>query len=345
MAKYHRTFVNEEPTWSEKHSQSDIIRAFNWYETNKNEKDAGEYLNVDATIARSFRVLAWAKRMMSRGCVFSEASAQTIADMDSSLTGQLNRIKEEKRIAAQAVEVNIQERVSNRTNVIIGELEGMVDDYGFSGKAESMNVYQWMQKWEVKPIHAPKIANHFKKRAKEIEIAMIGKDEDLKEAYSVYKKSQIRNLLACIMNIISDAEKLSSNGKATRKPRKRKAVSFEKKVAKLNYKSSCQETKIASISPVRILGASQLWVYNTKTRKLGVYVAADAAGLHVKGSTLENYKYSESVSKTVRKPDTILPKVIAAGKVALRKILGEINAKAQEMNGRINKDTILLRVE
>ena len=86
-------------------------------------------------------------------------------------------------------------------------------------------------------------------------------------------------------------------------------------------------------------------LFRSKTRKLGVYVAADSAGLSVKGSAIENYKYSESISKTLRKPEAVLKKVLEGGKIVLRKVMGEINSKPVELNGRINKDTILLRTE
>jgi hypothetical protein len=86
-------------------------------------------------------------------------------------------------------------------------------------------------------------------------------------------------------------------------------------------------------------------VFNTKTRKLGVYVAQDGVGLIVRGSSIQNYKTAESISKTLRKPNDILPKVLSSGKVALRKLMGEINSKGAELNGRINKDIVLLRVE
>ena len=74
-------------------------------------------------------------------------------------------------------------------------------------------------------------------------------------------------------------------------------------------------------------------------------MAADQAGLAVKGSAIDNYKYGESVSKTLRKPKDVLSRVLDGGKVVLRKVMGEINSKPSELNGRINKDTILLRVE
>jgi hypothetical protein len=145
--------------------------------------------------------------------------------------------------------------------------------------------------------------------------------------------------------VATDAEKLASNKNAARKPRKKKPVSFEKKVKNLKFKKDDIDNKLVSIDPVKILGAEKLWIYNVKTRRLGVYVAADGAGLGVKGSSIENYKYSESICKTLRKPKDVLSRVLEGGKVVLRKVMGEINSKPVELNGRINKDTILLRVE
>ena len=48
--------------------------------------------------------------------------------------------------------------------------------------------------------------------------------------------------------------------------------------------------------------------------------------------------------KTIRKPDEVLVRVLEGGKIILRKVLDEINAKHSEMNGRLNNETILLRV-
>jgi len=50
------------------------------------------------------------------------------------------------------------------------------------------------------------------------------------------------------------------------------------------------------------------------------------------------------VSKTIRKPDEVLPRLLKGGKLVLRKLMSEINSKESVPNGRINRDTILLRV-
>jgi hypothetical protein len=88
----------------------------------------------------------------------------------------------------------------------------------------------------------------------------------------------------------------------------------------------------------------ELWIYNSKTRKLGKYVASDFNELGVKGTTIINFDETKSVQKTLRKPAEQLKEFKAAGKVQLRKFLEEINAVDTKMNGRINEETILLKV-
>jgi hypothetical protein len=85
-------------------------------------------------------------------------------------------------------------------------------------------------------------------------------------------------------------------------------------------------------------------VYNTKYRTLGVYVCNNSHGFAVKGCTILNYDASESLCKKLRKPEDVLPKVLEAGKVALRKILPTVRSKEKKLTGRINGDTILLKV-
>lgn len=344
MAKYTRVVTkNEEPVWvSDKEAtQAQLIRAFNWYNENKNESDASKYLGVGASIARRFTTLAWAKRMLSRDCVFPEVSKQHVESLEQELN---DFIAAEKRAAAKKAEgISIQERVDAKAESFISELEGFVDEFGIDGKAQDMNAYQWMIDNGVKAIHSNKIAEHFRKCAIEPLKAFDKKDKYLVEAYEKMGKARLQNLIICYSKIVSDAERIGKNQKATRKPRAKKAVSHEKVVSKLQYQKKDDTLKIQSVNPVSIIGAQQVWVYNTKTRKLGVYHALDTVGILVKGTTLDNYS-SKSISKNLRKPEQVLPKVLESGKIALRKILDDVNSKAIALNGRINKDTVILRV-
>jgi hypothetical protein len=141
--------------------------------------------------------------------------------------------------------------------------------------------------------------------------------------------------------------------KATRKPRIAKPKSADRVVANLKYAKTDDKYKLASVNPVDIVGANELWTFNIKTRKLGKYVAdnidptgmgRNGSGLQVKGTTIIGYNEELSVQKTLRKPEEQLKAFKAAGKVALRKFLEDINTTDTTMNGRINSDTVLLKV-
>jgi hypothetical protein len=336
--------VDHEPKWTDKAlpQRIDIIKALNWYNTERDEKDAAKILKTTPGIAREFLTLAWTVRMKERGFPVLKESEATVLRMTHAFR---ERLKAAKPVLVDKTNVvSIQERIQGKTNEIIGEMEGLIDDYGIRGDHTKLNAYQWMVDNDVKPIHANRIADHFRECSKEVLLAASGKDAFLKEAYHNFTKPRILNLLHTYAAIVKDAERLAANASKQRKPRKKKPVSFEKMVAKIKYKVKDDSLKLQSVDPVKIVGAIQLWVYNTKTRKLGVYNAEDESGLKVKGTSIKNYVESTSVSKTLRKPDKTLPLVVDGGKIQLRKVLDGINSKPIKMNGRIGKDTLLLRV-
>jgi hypothetical protein len=337
--------VDREPKWDKPvpPERIDIIQAFNWYNVERDEKDAAKILGCPVSIARDFRTLAWAKRMQERGYKFPATEASTYIDRMLTFKEALKSRKSTLEDSDTSNVVSIQERVLAKTDEIIGEMQGLIDEFGVRGDSRKLNAYQWMVDNEVKPIHANRIAEFFREQAKEIFEAAAGKNAALKEGYSIYTKARLLNLLHAHSNIVTDAIKLS-NASKQRKPRKKKPVSFDKMVAKIKYLQRDDSLKLQSVDPVKIVGAIQLWIYNTKTRKLGVYNAEDESGLKMKGTTIKNYVENTSISKTLRKPDVTLPIVTDGSKIALRKVMESIKAKPSKLNGRINKDTLLLRV-
>jgi hypothetical protein len=166
-------------------------------------------------------------------------------------------------------------------------------------------------------------------------------DEQLEEAYS-HLNARTKKALGEFMRILNDD--LSSFAKvatATRKPRKKKPVKVEKLVSRVKYKAKDDTYKIASVSPDKIIGASWLWVFNTKYRTIQFY-EADTGGLSVKGTTVQNYK--SCGQKKLRKPEEQLSKFTSGAVKALPKHFELIKTAQSESNGRINEDTVLLRV-
>ena len=199
---------------------------------------------------------------------------------------------------------------------------------------------------DAKAAHARVIRDFYAKNLAELEeLASGDADEQLREAYSYCSKKQIRKLIDFYNEVNSACTMLMQESKVNRKPRAKKVVSADKVVAKLKYKKTDEPLKLVSINPADIISSKELWVYNTKTRKLGKYVAADFSELSVKGTSIIGFNETFSVQKTLRKPVDQLKDFKAAGKVVLRKFLEDIKATDTKMNGRINEETVLLKVQ
>lgn len=246
------------------------------------------------------------------------------------------------------IQPSIQERVKEAAMRMTEEIEDAIE--GFQADPENFDpkafkMLNLLKGKEVKAAHARIIKAFYAPQLAELEeLASGSKDEQLREGYSHRSKKQIRNLIAFYQEIASACDMLAQEAKVNRAPRKTKAVSKDKLVAKLKYMKSNEPLKLVSINPVDIVGAGELWIFNTKTRKLGKYIAAEFQTLGVKGTTITGFDEFKSVQKTIRKPEEKLKEFKSANKVALRKFLDEINATDTKMNGRINEETILLKV-
>jgi hypothetical protein len=70
----------------------------------------------------------------------------------------------------------------------------------------------------------------------------------------------------------------------------------------------------------------------------------DRDGLSVRGSTITGFDETTSITKKLRKPEAVLKPLLEGGKIYLRKVMENINCKEQKATGRINPDTLLIRV-
>lgn len=239
-----------------------------------------------------------------------------------------------------AVRPTIQDRLSEKTSELIGELEGLYDEIGTT----EVKFYDWLMANSVVQSQLGKYESLFARRKEELELAQAKKDEQLKEAYSHFKAADFKKRINWITDLLTAIEQYRGVKKAAKKARVKKAPSKEKLVAKLKYAKEDKAMKIVSINPADIIGAAELWIYNSKTRKLGRYVASSFQTLGIKGTTITGYDEDKSVAKTLRKPEEQLKEFARAGKVALRTFIKDIRAVEVKLNGRINAETLLLRV-
>ena len=144
-----------------------------------------------------------------------------------------------------------------------------------------------------------------------------------------------------ILNIAVDA----MGGEGSPKKTIDGIIQHSQSTKNINYKITDTEYHLTSVNPELIVGAMQLWTFNTKTKEITKYEAEDRAGLGVKGTTIQNFgKYSAS-KKIGNKTEYFLDRIQEGGKIVLSKVLDEVNTKSSKPTGRINEHTILLRTE
>jgi len=221
----------------------------------------------------------------------------------------------------------------------------ILEDALFAGEAVDPKAYEYLIKNNVPQVLIGKIQAVFEPHCAEVREARTTKDEDLKDAYAYMKAADYKRYDAFYDKLFQDLTAYNQTKKATKKAAVRKPPAKEKLVRSLKYLKQDAGMKLVSINPVDIVGAEQLWVYNVKNRKLGKYVAEDQGGvLGVKGTTITGFNESKSTQKTLRKPEEQVKAFLASNKVELRKFLENIKTTEIKLNGRINADTILLKV-
>ena len=237
----------------------------------------------------------------------------------------------------------IQDRLAEKTSEVLGEIEGYYDEL-LTTKKSQFKPYDFLTNNKVPQAQLGKYIDFFAKRRAELEAAQQKQDLQLVEAYKNFKAADFKRIFDWMDQFQVGIDQYSTVKKATKKAKIKKAPSKEKVVAKLKYAKEHKPLKVVSINPAEIIGAAELWVYNTKTRKLGKYVASSYQTLNVKGTAIIGFDIDKSVAKTLRKPEEQLKEFAKAGKVALRTWLKDIKSVEVKLNGRINEDTLLLKV-
>ena len=255
---------------------------------------------------------------------------------------------DEAEVKPAAPTINIQERVRDAAMNMTEEIENAIEGFHENKEAfdpKAFKIMSLLRGREAKAAHARVIKDFYSKTLAELVEVATTKDEQLKEGYSHLSKAELKKITTFYQEVVSACDMLMQEAKVNKKPRAKKAVPVEKVVGKLKYRKSDEPNKLVSINPADIVGSKELWIYNTKTRKLGKYIASEFADLGVKGTTITGFDEFKSIQKTLRKPAEQLKAFKDSGKVALRKFLDDINAVDTKLNGRINEDTILLKIQ
>ena len=352
-------YLGEEPTWegqeflNEQELSAKIAAAYNWYNYFLDAKFAREYLMVymiDSGMSKAAMNMVnknvdWqlnftmckVARMLSMGLEHEKLRAQLNDHLVKLVESGIAITEEEKKAAAAKVVVT-----RNPADSLIADIDEMLDN--FPSEEWSTNFYTWLKDVkQVKPNQAKAIADYYRPSLAELQEAEKTKDPDLKYAYRHYTKRKFKERIAIFSGIINDCESIISNKRKSvvRKPRKTKPKSADKVVSKIKYQKEDTALKIVSIDPSKLVGATELWTFNTKYNVLAHYVAGEG-GLSLKGTTLQNFTET-SLQKKLRKPADILPTITSSTTKSAERSFNSVATKASAPNGRINEFTVILR--
>ena len=348
-------YMGTEPSHKGDITNVEYITSLNWYNAMSDIKEAREFFNsylkqqdrledikLLKRVPDSFVPLtaAWLCRMVERGYSLKE---KDIVFIESRLKNAFSHIEPAKEQEKKGEVVSIQDRIKEKASEIIADIEHIVDN------RESMrdfSLYEWLKGKQIPATYSSAIVKAYQGWLNELLDAYEGNDPDLKEGYRRQTKSQIAQDIVFFNMIVEDAQKYGDVTKKLRAPRKPRAVSIDKKIKGLKFQKEDKEFKVASVNPERIIGASELWTFNTKYKTLTVFRAADRGGLQVKGTSIINYDEANSVTKrTGRKAEYFVERVLNGGKIVLRKLTEEEGIGSETpLANRINENTILLKI-
>jgi hypothetical protein len=269
---------------------------------------------------------------------------------------------------------SIQDRIAERVREIVVPIEDwlerlitMPDRFN----PETFELIEHFKKEKVGGVHARKIMEMYETQYKEYKDLLELRKKNLKfsdideegegdseerqllESYEDVSNEVIEKGIKAHDNIFKACDYMIDMANANRKPRKKKPISKDKLVSKLQYCKQDTKYNLTSIDPKDVITAEQLWVFNTKTRKLGMYVASvldprglnrEGTGLMVKGTSVQGFDPVKSKQKTLRKPEEQLTEFMKCGPVKSKTFFSEIKSMEITLTGRINPDTILLKV-
>ena len=280
--------------------------------------------------------LGWIARMKSRGISLPDTveqyfvrSLETLIKLPSVATIEKAPIKDRSR-----------EVLGDLIATVDGRLDNFHDE-------KDTNWYEFFTKNQVKPAHAKALVTKFVPLERELD-ELTGRKPDpmLVENYSNLTKKDRVAFKLVMDSLMADATRYASNQKIVRvrRPRAKKVKDAAKVVSRAVYRKEDKDLKLVSVDPVSVIGSSSAWLFNCKNHVLTMLIAPEGKTLNVRGTSIVDHDEKTSMAKRVRKPAEVIKELMDSGRVAVRKVLPAVKTKEYRATGRLNADTLILRV-
>lgn len=338
----------------------DFANAFSYYNTYGEDKErrkwVQKYLAKDkASLEKLADVSDFEIRQLGIMIRLADRGQPLRPEHTSFINTKLDAILNRKKVVSQLSPeksnatkpiVSIADRIDAIATNHIDDIEGEIDAFIVSKKSDfSMKTY--VEKNQINAPTAKVIGGWFKKRLPELTEAIhmndsknvsTDEDEQLVEAYSHFSKAQLKKFKDFVASIVEACEQ--QKVKVIQKVRKVKVKPPTEVVKRVKYMPEFEELNLKSEHPVKLVGATEVWLYSTKYRRVTVLKSLEGEPLIVKGTSIVNFDVGKSDSRTLRKPEDFFKTKLT--KRDLAAAWKALKTKASAAKGRINEETIIL---
>jgi hypothetical protein len=255
-----------------------------------------------------------------------------------------NEKKKELKAKSNIITISPQEKLIRKINNTIMQELLELEDKWIDGEDATINIYDRFKFHGLTNTAISHVKPMIEGWLLDYEDAYYKRCEQAVEGYSHLKRSVLNQRIKICTAMLEDLERIRSATKASRNVKIKRPKSIDKQVAKVQYKKEDNDFKIVSINPIQIPTKTRLYTFNTKSKMIIEYVTESVNGFEISGSTIKNFSKGSSRTICLRKPLDFLPIVLQKTPKQIDDAWQTLKTKTKVPNGRINNDTILLRV-
>lgn len=360
-------FVGSEPIWADDYVpdeyQFEYGKALNWYSYVVEAKDCRAFLVdwfkgdkdklktlssiPDKLIPRTY---ANSARIAMRGFPLSDEHKERIWNKVQEIANARIKLEDDDTTVQPVAKVTKKPAIA--PNFIISDVDDEIVNL-ISGE-EIKNIAQILMPYRLTDKHylecIDKIEILLNEFSELVAIRRLPKSKlddnqlQLLESYEHLSGLKIvKDIVKLLESYINDLKK-SYVSKQSAKVRKKKPKDKAKLIRSLKYLKEDTNLGIVSVDPINLLNCSEVWVFDTSTRKLSRYFSPVSGGITVKGASLVGYNDTMSSCRLLRKPEVQIKEFMDSKKNDLTKWYSAVKSKSAPVRARLTINSVILKV-
>jgi len=275
---------------------------------------------------------------------YSNALQKYLEDLIEPGKDLLKEKAEESKEKGNVITFSPMQRLQRKiSNTIMQDLIDLEDEW-IEGETTTIDIYNLFKKHGLSGSATIPVRELIEGWLTDYEDAYEKRCDQAVEGYSHLKRPELKRRVKACQDMLLDLDRIKSAAKASRNVRVKQPKAADKQISKVKYKKEDTEFKLVSINPIQMVGKSRLYIFNTKSRMLTEFITESTNGFEISGTTIKNFDTVNSRTVRLRKPDEFLPLVLTKTPNQIDKEWKSLTTKSSVPNGRLNVDTILLRV-